>query len=708
MLDTTTNNARYRGGEGQSVFPIPFPFQETAHVRAHIRDADGGGRALAAGIDYSVNRISDANGELILLGSDLPAGSVLTITRLVPLTQEILFHNQGPNSPRAMEEATDKLTMIAQQLQNGIDHCLFVPEGGSAEELTQTIADSARRITEIRGDIHGLETRINGKAPLAHSHAISSVSGLEAELAAKADLRAMTESLAAKAGKTQLQAKADLAHLHAMGDVTGLGTALAAKLDANDPRLEGLFAVPSSHAASHARGGGDPLAPADIGALSAPPADGKPYLAAAGGWIEYIAPGAGGEGGGGGTFDHSQLANRNAADQHPQSAIQNLVHDLDEMRDDIYGLTLADRELETLLQAKADAGQLPGPATGVRDGLLTAADKRKLDAISDDLAVLPEGGLSGDVLVNSGSDRCAWKSPASLAGSLPLMTESQKGVARLSPDGGLELDGDGTLRIVPDSLISKTNVESRLAGLDGRVEALDSRTADLPEKVASLDGGLGTLGGRLDALGAMASAADAPKNGKPHARRDGTWVEYAGSSNGGGSIQGEIRLLPFRKAELPAGWYFCNGDKYALSTAQGDALNSLPATMKSDWGITASGGSINLPNLFSGSDGYFFRAVNNSARLPGSKQTDAIRNITGSFGIMANGGPVWISSNTGTSILSGAFKAGDASKAISYQVTSHGYNTTADLLFDASACVATASENRPLNIGMTPAIYLGV
>lgn len=41
-----------------------------------------------------------------------------------------------------------------------------------------------------------------------------------------------------------------------------------------------------------------------------------------------VATAVGGGGGGGGTSDHSALSNRSAADQHPQSAITNLVSDL--------------------------------------------------------------------------------------------------------------------------------------------------------------------------------------------------------------------------------------------------------------------------------------------------------------------------------------------------------------------------------------------
>ncbi len=577
MLDTTANRTSYQGGEGRSVFPIPFPFLETAHIRAHVADTGGAKRALAPGVDYSVNRVSDAHGELILLERPLPPGSVLTICRLVPLTQEILFHNQGPNSPRAMEEAADKLTMIAQQLQSGIDNCLALPDGVSAGEAAEIIADSAGRIGRVRGDL---------------------------------------ASLAAQ--------------------VEALRDAVAAAPPADDaPRPDSGPAVPAAHAASHAAGGDDPLRPEDLGVLPAPPADGKPYLAAAGGWIEYVAPVGGGDAGdgggeGAGTLDHSQLANRDAADQHPQSAIQHLGRDLGDIR-------------------------------------------------------------------------------AAIAG-----VEEKAGV-RLASGMGLELDAGGALRISADSLVSKTALDARLLGHDGRLDALDARTSALPSRLDSAESGLASLGGRLNALGAMAAAADAPKNGKPHLRQDGGWIEApagggsGGGGGGGGAIVGEIRLLPFRAAALPAGWYFCNGDRYSLATAQGDALNSLPAQLKADWGIGASGGSINLPRLFDPVGvGYFLRPVDNATRVPGHKQTDGIRNITGTWSFDSRIGLVWANTPLGRGALSGAFTSPAPSKINSFATQPTGAASVADLYFDAAGSVPVAPENRPVNIGMTPAIYLGV
>ncbi len=633
MLDKTASRVTYRGGEGQTVFPIPFPFLENNHIAAARRGADGAAATLSPGVDYAVNRVSDGYGELILLGDPLAEGCTLDILRRVPLTQDILFHNQGPNSPRATEEALDKLTMIAQELRDDFE----AGGGGNADGASDEELEALRQELRVLGA--GLEVRLAGKANLSHSHELAAVSGLAASLAAKADA-------------TALAGKANLSHSHDLAAVTGLSSALLAKADAaalagkanashqhQEADVDGLAASLAAvrakadgHAARHAKGGADAITAEALGVLPAPPNDGKPYLAAAGGWIEYVAPSGGtGDGGGVGTLDHSQLLNREAADQHPQSAIQHLPRDLTEIRDRLAGLDGTAQTLETCLAAKADKTALPGPATAEAAGLLSAADKRKLDGTPENV---------------------------------------------------------GTL-------------------VDSRVGAVDARADGLADDLDALSGRVDGLDSRFGQLGALASAADAPANGKPHVRQDGAWREMPASSGGGGTggaIAGEIRLLPFRAAELPTGWYFCNGDRYGLATPQGTALAALPASMKTDWEIAVTGSEINLPNLFSSSGGHFLRPVDNSSRLPGSRQADAIRNITGAFTLSPTFGLV----HNANSTASGAFKAGTFNRTTWPNVVSIGQNGTADLRFDASLSVATAEENRPLNIGMTPAIYLGV
>ena len=444
MLDKTACETSYRGGDGQCVFPIPFPFLEAGHIEAEFRSA-GASRLLAAGADYVVNTISDANGELVLLGEPLPEEATLAIRRRVPLTQEIFFHNQGPNSPRATEEALDKLTMIAQQLRAEVGAC--------SETANEALGGEG--VSRLRSDIDDLAASLAKKAEREHGHEMAAVSGLTDRLSAKADAQDVTAALAKKASLTDMAGKANVAHKHAQADVTGLGEALGRKVDTDDPR----FAASGSHAARHAAGGNDPVSPESLGVLPAPPADGKAYLAANGGWIEHIA--SSGEGsGGGGTLDHFQLVNRDAADQHPQKSIQNLPKDLSEIRTALASLETASVAAASGLAGKADKSELPGPASQGEAGLMSAADKRKLDVLSAAGDGLPMGGGAGDILARDGSGTPGWQTPAQVADSLPFMSTMRSGVAKLAPDGGLTIDASGRLAVaVPtrQSLTFSTN-----------------------------------------------------------------------------------------------------------------------------------------------------------------------------------------------------------------------------------------------------------
>lgn len=127
---------------------------------------------------------------------------------------------------------------------------------------------------------------------------------------------------------------------------------------------------------------------------------------------------------------------------------------------------------------------------------------------------------------------------------------------------------------------------------------------------------------------------------------------------------------------------------------------SFPATYKSDWGITTQGTTVRLYDsnrFFYGNLGRFPRPVNNSNRYPGSTENDAIRDIIA--GIGANGAVAWQGA-TGAFSISGS--AAQVSMGSPY---SHGLTS---LTFRASATVPTAAENRPYNVGLTPAFYLGV
>lgn len=187
---------------------------------------------------------------------------------------------------------------------------------------------------------------------------------------------------------------------------------------------------------------------------------------------------------------------------------------------------------------------------------------------------------------------------------------------------------------------------------------------------------------------------------------DYSWTEFITTQNISNYIPiGEFRLMPFRAGELPFGWYFRNGDNYLLSSPQGQALNRLSAHYKKDHLITIKtiNGQqyINVPSAFAPDGrGFFERAVNGTTRQVGSAEDDAIRDIWGHFdtGVVPNHNEYTRGAFFGTSAINPANSA--------FQSTTEWYTWGFD--FYASRVVPTAHENRPLNIGLTPTIYLGV
>jgi hypothetical protein len=152
-------------------------------------------------------------------------------------------------------------------------------------------------------------------------------------------------------------------------------------------------------------------------------------------------------------------------------------------------------------------------------------------------------------------------------------------------------------------------------------------------------------------------------------------------------------------------FYIANGDLCQVSSPQGQALkNGTSQAYKDAFGIVESGGMIPLPDLFDASGkGYFVRAADGSTREVGSRQTDTIRNIEASYYAVlsvSNDFPAPSGAFESTAVLTNNSSLGGASNA--------SYKLYKQLKFNAGACVPTADENRPSNIGLLPLVFLGV
>jgi hypothetical protein len=121
---------------------------------------------------------------------------------------------------------------------------------------------------------------------------------------------------------------------------------------------------------------------------------------------------------------------------------------------------------------------------------------------------------------------------------------------------------------------------------------------------------------------------------------------------------------------------------------------------KDHWGITVVDGTINVPSYYSADGrGYFERAVDGDTRLPGSVQGDATIDAEGT--VIQTWGGGFVSPD-------GVFDYDD------YVALFHGSNShgaAQKLTFKLSRSIGAdkvSTEIRPLNVGKTPAIYLGV
>ena len=97
-----------------TAFPYTFALLDKTHIKVYLTDLDGNTTLLESG--YNVDT---KNCNVIYpypFGKPLPAGWKMTIMRVVPVTQEMDLINQGALPNETLEKAYDRLTMIAQQL----------------------------------------------------------------------------------------------------------------------------------------------------------------------------------------------------------------------------------------------------------------------------------------------------------------------------------------------------------------------------------------------------------------------------------------------------------------------------------------------------------------------------------------------------------------------------------------------------------------
>lgn len=148
-------------------------------------------------------------------------------------------------------------------------------------------------------------------------------------------------------------------------------------------------------------------------------------------------------------------------------------------------------------------------------------------------------------------------------------------------------------------------------------------------------------------------------------------------------------VIWFSGKSLPSGYLVCNGQSLKKAT-YANLFNAIGYT------YGGSGDNFNVPNLSDG-NGRFIRATTDFSKV-GTKQDDAIRNITGEMKTNLSWNLQYII-NVATDLFEITNEANDQLGGGSWK----GASTTR-IFVDASKVVPTSSENRPYNMALVPLI----
>ena len=129
-VPTTSNKNVYNGNGATTVFGYSYKIFVNSDLKVIKTFSDGADVLLVLDTDYSVSGAGSPSGSITypLSGDPLASGEIITILRVVDITQDTDLRNQGPWNPEVVEDQFDSEVMIAQQQQESIDRSVKTPE----------------------------------------------------------------------------------------------------------------------------------------------------------------------------------------------------------------------------------------------------------------------------------------------------------------------------------------------------------------------------------------------------------------------------------------------------------------------------------------------------------------------------------------------------------------------------------------------------
>lgn len=142
-VSATTAKDQYTGTGSLQVFAYTFRILDETHVKVEVEDVNGTITTQTLTTHYTVSGVGSSSGGNITFVTAPAATDTIIITRNVPLSQTTDYVENDPFPAASHEDALDKLTMIAQQLDEATDRAVKVPVSSTITDLTLPVTANA-------------------------------------------------------------------------------------------------------------------------------------------------------------------------------------------------------------------------------------------------------------------------------------------------------------------------------------------------------------------------------------------------------------------------------------------------------------------------------------------------------------------------------------------------------------------------------------
>lgn len=128
-LETTTNRVSYAGNDVTTAFSFPYYFLANGDLVVILTDADGLETTQTITTHYTVSGAGVSAGGTVTMVTAPATGETLTIYRDAAITQGVDLRENDALPAENLEEALDRLTMIAQRLDDQLNRAVLKSDG---------------------------------------------------------------------------------------------------------------------------------------------------------------------------------------------------------------------------------------------------------------------------------------------------------------------------------------------------------------------------------------------------------------------------------------------------------------------------------------------------------------------------------------------------------------------------------------------------